>query len=250
MKKFFPLFLFAALALAFAPTAKPTKKDTRCYEMRVYYTHPGKFPDILKRFRDHTTRIFEKHGMTNVGYFTPLNKPDSCLVYFLSYPSREARDASWKAFGDDPEWKRVSSESEKNGKIVSKVSSYFLTTTDFSPKLKIQEKGDRVFEMRTYKATPNNLPNLLSRFRDHTVKLFKKHGMTNVVYWTEDKSDDILIYLLAHRDKAAGDASFKSFREDPKWVAARKASEEKGGGSLTVWVKSNYLVPTDFSPMK
>jgi hypothetical protein len=250
MKKVLPFLLLAALATAFIPESKPAKKDSRYYEMRVYYTHPGKFPDILKRFRDHTTKLFEKHGMTNVGYFTPLDKPDSCLVYFLSYPSREARDASWKAFGDDPEWKRVSAESEKNGKIVSKVNSYFLSTTDFSPKLKIRDKGERVFELRTYKATPNNLPNLLDRFRDHTVKLFKKHGMTNVAYWTETKSDDILIYLLAHDSKEAGVASFKAFREDPKWIAARKASEEKGGGSLTVWVKSNYLRPTDFSPMK
>lgn len=250
MKKLLPFLLLAALAMAFTPEFKPAKKDTRLYEMRVYYTHPGKSPDLLKRFRDHTTRIFEKHGMTNVGYFTPLSKPDSCLVYFLSYPNREARDASWKAFGADPEWKQVSSESEKNGKIVSKVNSYFLTTTDFSPKLRIQDKGPRVFELRTYKATPGNLPNLLSRFRDHTLKLFKKHGMTSVAYWTEEKADDVLIYLLAHDSSEAGAASFKSFREDPKWVAARKASEEKGGGSLTAWVKSNYLVPTDFSALK
>lgn len=245
------LFLpFFALVLLTAFRADQPAADTRCYEMRVYYTHPGKFPDILARFRNHTMKIFEKHDMTNVGYFVPENKPDSCLIYFLSYPSREARDASWKAFSADPEWKAVATKSEENGKIVSKVESTFLTATDFSPKLKINDKGNRVFELRTYKATPNHLPNLLERFRDHTVKLFDQHGMTNVVYWTENGKDDMLVYLLAHKSREAGLQSFKEFGQDPKWQAARKASEEKAGGSLTVFVKSQYLVPTDFSPLK
>ncbi len=244
------LLAFAAFVLLTAFRADQPAPDTRCYEMRVYYTHPGKFPDILARFRNNTMRIFEKHGMTNVGYFVPQNKPDSCLIYFLSYPSREARDASWKAFSADQEWKEVAAKSEENGKIVSKVESTFLTATDFSPALKIDKKGDRVFELRTYKATPGHLPNLLSRFRDHTVKLFEKHGMTNVVYWTQDGTDDMLVYLLAHKSREGGLQSFKEFGQDPDWQTARKASEEKAGGSLTVSVKSQYLVPTDFSPMK
>jgi hypothetical protein len=243
-------FFLTTLTFLTAFRADRPEADTRCYEMRVYYTYPGKFPDILARFRNHTMKIFEKHGMTNVGYFVPENKPDSCLIYFLSYPSREARDASWKAFSADPEWKAVSAKSEENGKIVSKVESTFLTATDFSPELKIRSKGDRVFELRTYKATPNHLPNLLDRFRDHTLKLFEKHGMTNVVYWTETGKDDMLVYLLAHKSREAGLQSFKSFGQDPDWQAARKASEEKAGGSLTVFVKSQYLVPTDFSPLK
>ena len=242
--------LFTTVLLLTAFRADRPQADTRCYEMRVYYTHPGKFPDILARFRNHTTQLFEKHGMTNVGYFVPENKPDSCLIYFLSFPSREARDASWKAFIADPEWKAVAAKSEENGKIVSKIESTFLTATDFSPELKIRKKGGRVFELRTYKATPGHLPNLLDRFRDHTLKLFDKHGMTNVVYWTEADKDDMLVYLLAHKSHEAGDASFKTFRDDPDWVKARKASEEKAGGSLTVYVKSQYLVPTDFSPLK
>lgn len=248
MKKPFSLLFVFVLLTAFR--ADKPHVDTRCYEMRVYYTHPGKFPDILARFRNHTMKIFEKHGMTNVGYFVPENKPDSCLIYFLSYPSREARDASWKAFIADPEWKSVSAKSEENGKIVAKVESTFLTATDFSPELKIRNQGNRVFELRTYKATPNHLPNLLERFRDHTVKLFEKHGMTNVVYWTETGKDDMLVYLLAHKSREGGLQSFKSFGQDPAWQAARKASEEKAGGSLTVFVKSQYLVPTDFSPLK
>ncbi|MCY7349337.1 MAG: NIPSNAP family protein [Cytophagaceae bacterium] len=250
---FFFLFVVCGALVAFTQESQPTTNpvaDTRYYEMRAYYTHPGKFPDILARFRNNTMRIFEKHGMTNVGYFVPQSKPDSVLIYFLSYPNREARDTSWKAFINDPEWKAVAAKSEENGKIVSKVVSTFLTATDFSPALSIDKKGNRVFELRTYKTTAGHLPNLLSRFRDHTVKLFEKHGMTNVVYWTENSKDDTLIYLLAHKSKEAAAASFKAFRDDPDWVAVRKASEEKAGGSLTTSVTSEFLVPTDFSPMK
>ncbi len=245
-----PLLLLTLLALLTAFRADQPAADTRCYEMRVYYTHPGKFPDILARFRNNTMRIFEKHGMTNIGYFVPQKKPDSCLVYFLSFPSREAREASWKAFSADPEWKAVAAKSEEGGKIVSKVVSTLLTATDFSPQLVIDKKGTRTFELRTYQATPSHLPNLLERFRDHTVTLFKKHGMTNVIYWTEDGKDDMLVYLLAHASKDAADASFKAFRDDPDWVKARQASETKANGSLTVSVKSEFLTPTDFSPMK
>ncbi len=230
-------------------------KAPRCYEMRVYYAEPGKLEDLLARFRNHTTKIFEKHGMTNEGYWLPIDNKENKLVYVLSYPSREARDASWKAFGSDPEWKKVAGDSEKNGKLVAKVVSTFMQTTDFSPK-KIAKTGtpNRVFELRTYKATPNHLPNLLSRFRDHTTKLFEKHGMTNLWYWTltdkDQGSDDMLVYILAHPSQEAGLKSFGTFREDPEWKKVLKDSEDKAGGSLTVSVVSEYMVPTDFSPVK
>ncbi len=244
------LLCCVGLFAAFIQPKTPAPVDTRLYEMRVYYSPEGKQPDLMARFRNHTMRIFEKHGMTNVGYFVPQHKPDSCLIYFLSYPNRAARDSSWKAFGSDPEWKKVSSESEKNGRIVSKVISKFFHTTDFSPQLQIDQKGNRVFQLRTYKTTPYNLPLLLARFRNHTTKLFEKHGMTNLVYWTEDNADNILMYLLTQKSKEAGEAAFKAFREDPEWVSVRTASEKLANGSLTESVTSVYLVPTDFSPLK
>lgn len=248
-------FIVLALSSFVTRTGSESAKSPRCYEMRIYYAEPGKLEDLLARFRNHTTKLFEKHKMTNEGYWLPIDNKDNKLVYVLSYPSREARDASWKAFGSDPEWKKVATESEKNGKLVARVESFFMNTTDFSPK-KIAKKGtpNRVFELRTYKATPDHLPNLLSRFRDHTVKLFEKHGMTNLWYWTRtDKdqgSDDMLVYFLAHPSKEAGLNAFKQFGADPEWQKVRKESEEKAGGSLTVSVDSEYMVPTDFSPVK
>src|SRR5436305_14531877 len=107
------------------------------YELRVYHTDEGKLDDLLRRFREHTTKLFEKHGMKNVAYWTPTEEPlkGKTLVYILAHPSREAATANWKAFGDDPEWRSVRDKSEANGKIVEKVDSTFLLLTDFSPKL-------------------------------------------------------------------------------------------------------------------
>jgi hypothetical protein len=97
---------------------------------------------------------------------------------------------------------------------------------------------------------------LNARFRDHTMQLFEKHGMTNIGYWTlmddQKGADNTLIYLLAHRSPEAAQASFAAFRDDPDWIAARKASEEKAGGSLTVkdGVKSVFLKAVDYSPIR
>ena len=108
------------------------------YELRVYHCYEGKLPDLLKRFREHTTKIFEKHGMKNVAYWTPMDEPQksNTLIYILAHPSREAAAASWKAFSADPEWQSVQKASEANGKIVEKVDSTFMVLTDFSPTLR------------------------------------------------------------------------------------------------------------------
>jgi hypothetical protein len=108
------------------------------YELRVYHCYEGKLPDLLKRFREHTTTIFEKHGMKNVAYWTPMDEPQksNTLLYILAHPSREAAAANWKAFSADPEWQSVQKASEANGKIVEKIDSTFMTLTDFSPSLR------------------------------------------------------------------------------------------------------------------
>jgi hypothetical protein len=195
--------------------------------------------------------------MVNIGYFIPQENPDNKLVYLLAYPSKEAREKAWKAFGNDPEWKAAAKASEVNGKLVNKAEVLYLKATDFSPAVKPVKAADaRTFELRTYKCTPGNLPNLLARFRDHTCALFEKHGMTNVGYWTpaekKDGSEDTLVYLLAHKSKEAAAESFTNFRADPAWLKARADSEAKAGGSLTITngVKSVLMSPTDYSQMK
>ncbi len=115
---------------ALAQDAKP-----RLFEMRTYTAPEGKLDALNARFRDHTNRLFVKHGMALVGYWTPVDGPESknTLVYILAYPSKDAREASWKAFRADPEWQAAAAASEKNGKLVEKVEIKYLTATDYSP---------------------------------------------------------------------------------------------------------------------
>jgi len=118
--------------------AGSTQSSTAVYELRVYHAAPGKLNDLLARFRNHTIKIFDRHGMKSVAYWIPLDEPQKSdtLVYILRHPSREAATANWKAFQDDPEWKSVRDKSEENGKLVEKVDSTFLALTDFSPPLR------------------------------------------------------------------------------------------------------------------
>ena len=264
MKKLFSAFLILSVFLVACSSSKKgssvtpetTMKPTPFYEMRIYYAAPGKLNDLNARFRNNTTRIFSKHGMTNVGYWVPTENPDNKLIYVLSYPSREARDASWKAFGSDPEWQAVAKASEANGKLVSKVESVFMLETDYSPSIKMEaESPIRTFELRTYTASAGNLQHLHERFRSNTMKLFKKHGITNVAYWqpvpkADGTKSDLLVYIIAHKDRPTADASWKAFRDDPNWVKVKAASEVKGGGSLTAKVESVFMLPTDYSPIK
>ena len=116
-------------------TATVSAAANPVFELRTYTTPDGKLPNLMARFRDHTMRIFEKHGMTNVGYWVPQDSPgsDDTLIYILSHESREAAEQSWSDFGDDPEWDRVAEESQVNGRILTSVERVFMDSTDFSP---------------------------------------------------------------------------------------------------------------------
>jgi len=227
------LFILSMVFGVMLSSGAAAEKETRYFEMRTYYAAPGKLDNLLARFREHTTKLFEKHGMVNIGYWVPLTNSENKLIYLLAYPSREARAASWKEFSADPDWQAVAKESEKDGKLVSKVESVFLTATDFSPEVKPEEsRTPRVFELRTYHATPGKLDALLARFREHTTDLFGKHGMVNFGYWVptekKDGAGDTLIYILAHKSREACEESFKAFRSDPEWIQVKAKSEENG----------------------
>ena len=133
--------LFGCLALA--ATATPAfaqhaalDPQTAVYELRIYYPAPGKLAALNARFREHTLKLFEKHGMRNVAYWNEQptrDAPEGRVIYVLAYPSREARDADWKAFVADPAWHAVVAKSEAAGKLVAKVDSVFMTMADYSP---------------------------------------------------------------------------------------------------------------------
>lgn len=103
----------------------------RVFELRTYYTHEGKLDDLQARFRNHTTKLFEKHGMTNIGYWVPRDQPNT-LIYVLAYPSKEAATKAWDAFRKDDVWIAARTASEANGPIVVKVVSVFMDPTNFS----------------------------------------------------------------------------------------------------------------------
>lgn len=116
--------------------SETAQSSTEVYELRVYHVAPGKLPDLLARFRDHTIKLFEHHGIESVAYWTPVDEPEksSALIYVVRHPSREAAEANWKSFGDDPDWQSVRDKSEAKGKLVEKVDSTFMALTDFSPR--------------------------------------------------------------------------------------------------------------------
>jgi hypothetical protein len=106
----------------------------RVYELRTYTTPEGKLADLHARFRNHTVKLFEKHGMTNVGYFVPQDAPlaQNTLIYVLSHKDREAAKQSWAEFQKDPEWVKARTASEVNGKLTTQVVSVFMDPLDFS----------------------------------------------------------------------------------------------------------------------
>jgi hypothetical protein len=124
-----------ALGIITAATSQAEDVAQRVFEIRTYTTAEGKLQDLHRRFRDHTLKLFERHGMVNIAYWTPQDPKlaSNTLIYVLAHDSRQAAAANWAAFMNDPEWKQVRAASEANGKIVIKVESTFTQATDFSP---------------------------------------------------------------------------------------------------------------------
>ena len=166
-----------------------------------------------------------------------------------------------------------------DGPVIASIARFYLNATDYSPAIKPAKVGDRVFELRTYIATPDNLDNLNARFRDHTLKLFEKHGMTNVGYFNfgegekttvgellkgvcpigNDKSGVkpdteakplALVYFITHKSQDAAKANFSQFGQDPAWKTAFSESQKKGSLTAKDAVKSLFLKATDYSPIK
>jgi hypothetical protein len=125
LKKFIAIMLFGIMSL---------QAENRIYELRTYISTDGKLDNLLARFRNHTIKLFEKHGMQNVGYWVAADEPASknTLIYVVSHKNRDAAKASWDAFRKDPDWVKAKGESEANGAIVDKVTSVFMNPTDFS----------------------------------------------------------------------------------------------------------------------
>ena len=112
-------------------TDKNVAPDSRCFELRTYTIRaegPGTIDLLHSRFRQHTNRLFRKHGMEIIGFWHPTNKPNT-LIYILAYKDRTARDAAWKAFQSDPEWVKVRTEMQ----VGAQVEAIFMNAVDYGP---------------------------------------------------------------------------------------------------------------------
>ncbi len=130
------LVLVGIAATMGAPTAAAQQPATQSsgpvWEIRTYIASSGKLDALHTRFRDHTIRIFARHGIKSIAYWIPEDQRNT-LVYIIQHESREAAAANWKAFLSDPEWVKVAEASNVDGNIVARVDSYFATPADYSP---------------------------------------------------------------------------------------------------------------------
>ncbi|MEM9646032.1 MAG: NIPSNAP family protein [Planctomycetota bacterium] len=240
-------FLVAVASIALAAFAQAD-----VYELRIYETQEGKLDALEARFRDHTIGLFEKHGIESVGYWVPTSEKASknTLIYIVKHKNREAAKASWKAFLADPEWHAARDQSGV-GKLAKRPDVTFMEATDYTPVWENRNSDeDDIFELRIYKAAEGKLGKLDARFRDHTIRLFEKHGIRSLGYWhpvDEPDSNDTLIYIIEHENEDAIKGSWRAFGSDPDWKAAAKAS---GVGKLAAPIESTYMKATPYSAVK
>ena len=241
------------------PGRLPT--EIRLYEWRVLRAAPGKLDALHSQLRNHQIPLLEQHRVFTQGVFVPAGENPEQRVYLLvAAEGLGPMQDGWRSFREDPKWLEAVAKSEEAnaGKLVLQDDYQRLVKTYWSPVFTPTKAAEpRVFELRTYTCPDHEKQTALQRrFREHTMKLFEKHGMQNVVYWVPDEepeSQQKLVYLLAHKSQEAAKESFAGFRADPDWLAAKKASEETAGGSLTVKVNgvlSEFLIPTEYSPLR
>lgn len=265
MLRLFCMFVFSSAVIAAAAEPKPgpdastAQPDTALYELQVIQAKPGKLDELHAWFRQHQDDIAAKHGATNLAFLVPVGEnPERKVLCLYRHPGLPAATQFGRAGKADPTVTSLDASSSNPTALIEKAKAVRLTATDFSPVFSPEKSAaPRVFELRTYTCpSPAKLAALHERFRNHTMKLFAKHGMQNLVYWQPQDLDDAdrkLMYLLAHKSGDAAKASFTAFRADPDWLAAKKASEEKAGGSLTNpegGVVSEFLTATDYSRLR
>lgn len=257
-------------------SARGDEDPVMTYQLRSYTTAPEKLDVLVERFQRVNLPLFQKHDITLIGAWMPheSDEGDDRLVYLVGFPSMQAAELCWKNFATDPEWVNAFEREKRiHGTVVSDVETVYLSSTDYSPPLPTIEglpepsntpdaqanpatasdEDQRLFELRRYVASPGKLDALNKRFREHTLELFAKHGMTNILYTmpieVEKGSETTLIYFLAHPSYPLALNAWESFRGDPVWNQVRDESQPDGV-PLAASVESWLLVPTEFSPLK
>lgn len=251
--------LLGVAALAAEPA--PSRPDAPLYRLDRYTARPGKLDGLHDWFRAHADDVFGTSGGEAVAFLVaaePATENAGRLLVISRYRDADALRAVAEALARHPRGRPLDPASTSADASVASVETVIGVPTDYSPEF-TPRKGTmpRVFELRSYTSpSPDKLAQLHDRFRNHTVKLFAKHGMENLVYWRPQGGGDSgrqLVYLLGHASQDAARESFAAFRQDPDWLAAKKASEDKAGGSLTSpdkGVVSEFFVATEYSPLR
>lgn len=281
--------VLAVVAMAISPTASvanaqqpsatpPAKVDTRQYELRLETAQKGKLNELQKQVREVTAPLLKKHGAELLYSWTVTKGANSdgesaadMLVSIYAHKDRAAAEAAWVAIKADPQWVALTSGPAAEVRKGEPVQIY-MTATAFSAAdpqpVTAADAAPRLFELRKYNDGEARLPGTVDRFDAGEAALFSKNGMETLHFWTADDKS-AFIYLLAHKDQAAADASWQKFfaefrvfqteyngkvaegkrpnarRAEGGAPPARGARGARGGGS-----EIRYLVPTADSPRK
>ena len=226
----------------------PRVDDGPVYELRIYAAAEDRLGHLIKRFREHTDRLFRKHKMEPVAYWLPTDgtaKEKRRFVYILKHPSRYAAYQNWNAFTHDPEWKRGVLEKPEFQRLLSeRPESIFLTPQDILGTFP-HSTNPSIFELRTTTVANGKLPDLQARHRQHTSRLQLKHGMRPRGSWfayDKPESENTMVTLLRHTNRTQADLNWKAIEADPEWKKSR--------GNLNTKTDRLYLKPMDFSPMR
>ena len=226
------------------------------FELRIYAANENRHGHLINRFRNHTDRLFKKYKMEPIGYWLPTDgtsRQRRKFVYILKHPSRYEAYKNWAAFSNDHEWETVLDQPEFRGLLSERPTSIFMTANNYSEKVRNPiGKAGGIYELRTYTVNPGKLNKLNARFRNHTTRIFNRHGIGNVDYWTpynKPESGNTLIYLIHHASRKQADANWRAFGSDPAWKKVARDSQ-RDGKLLSRKPERLYLKALDFSPKK
>lgn len=243
-------------AMVVGPRLCPAATD---YEWHTITAAPGQLDAVHAQIRDRVFPALGGHGLRGVAVLTPVGDNPEGVLHVVVAGDGEATAASEQGrLGELVEWRALLTAPDGIVRATAERPVRRLRTTPWSPLPTTAERAAaRVIELRTYTCPDEpKRAALLRRFENHTLKLFEKHGMTNVIYWVpvgSPDADTTLVYLLAHDSVEAAKASFDAFRKDPDWTAAKTASEAAAGGPLTnkeKGVVSEFLAPAAYSPLR
>ena len=250
-RRLLPLIAVAVVAgVASAQTTPTPATETRLFELRTYHAPDGRLDALHARFRDHAARLFEKYGMTCLGFWTPANPAGARVVFLLAYPDAAARSASWAKLVIDPDWRKLRRESEVDGRLVAQIEELMLTPTADCPVVApARAESPRSFELRTYTARPEDAAfhkAIHEKYRDVLVGCWKATSR-------QPSGEATHVYLLA-RERPGTD------RKAPEVVHSDRFRISTTGGGPAPSVrprpaaadggKALVLQPTDYSPLR